>query len=278
MGIASIAANLLKKGIKPVVNEAEKSVVYTTKQGVSKRLLFDNNGKIKFWQSLNPNNGEMKIFERTFDSGKYSSKNFNTYCVKKYNNNGLSIQETKEISHVGASNNKPNIRVKTMDAAGKIKHYQVMDSSSYYGFSSTKANLCKKGLNPTVDYENRILSYTDKAGNKKTLYFDKNHSDLRFEAAGSGNDKLIKWVSQDKNGNIKTYQVLSDTASEKLSKLSKMNNYKTESQTLILTDRGLCKGRKTIETRDALGKVKAFILEFGKFSKAVESYLFKQCA
>lgn len=271
MGIASIAANLLKKGIKPTINEAEKLVQYTTKQGVSKKLLFDNNGKIKFWQSLDSNTGEIKIFERAFDSSKYSSANYSVNYVKKYNN--LSLVQTKEISHVGMSNQKPDIRVKTLDVEGKIKQYQVMNSNSYHGFSSAKASLCKKGLNPTVDYENRTLSYIDKAGSKKTLYFDKNHSDLRFEAVGSGNDKLIKWVSEDKNGVIKTYEVVEDKLSGRLSKLSKMSRYKTEDKTLISTGRGLCKGKQTIETRDAIGKIRAFINEFGCF-KTITPYLF----
>lgn len=80
--------NLASKGLKYSSNAMERSITYATHNGSCKKLLFDQNGHVKFWQSLNPQSGEMKVFEVLENTA-----NRRTSSVKSFLN--CKLQETQ---------------------------------------------------------------------------------------------------------------------------------------------------------------------------------------
>jgi len=160
MGIASVAIQLARKGLKPIINEAQRTLSYATKQGVQKTLLFDTAGKVKYWSSVNPETGGMKIYQnlsntlskRTSTVEEFSSysqkiktttitteKDFNTLLPSKQTvsakNHITEITKTKENQGVkavksksaktddGVQNSTPKMKYKKAKTLWEAKEY-----------------------------------------------------------------------------------------------------------------------------------------------------------
>ncbi len=115
-----VGQNLLKKGLKPLVNEAERTITYTTRKGVQKRLLFNAEDKVSHWTSINPNNGKMKVFNRDEFLGDSITK------IEKFENYSTPV-ETQKI-------------VTKRDYAGKIESQNVETYNHLTGVTTKHSN------------------------------------------------------------------------------------------------------------------------------------------